>query len=68
MSERPIDSGSGARADDADAGGLSRRTFVKIAAVGGVGLTLGVSFKVLSGTDAPATAAANAQCAAFRAL
>lgn len=66
MSARPIDSGSGSRADGADAKGLSRRTFVKIAAVGGVGLTLGVSFKVFSGTDAPATNAAFAPNAFLR--
>ena len=43
--------------------GLSRRTFVKIGVVAGAGLTLGVSYKVISGPDAPlsdATFAPNA--------
>ncbi len=66
MSERPIDPGTGADADGAEAKGLSRRTFVKIAAVGGVGLTLGISFKVFWGTDAPASDAAFAPNAFLR--
>ncbi len=48
MSERP--DGSGAKRGSK---GLSRRTFVKIGVVAGAGLTLGVSYKVISGTDAP---------------
>ena len=43
--------------------GLSRRTFVKIGVVAGAGLTLAVSYRVMSGPDAPladATFAPNA--------
>ena len=45
---------------------LSRRTFVKIGGVAGTGLTLGVSCRVISGTDAPATDATFAPNAFLR--
>jgi isoquinoline 1-oxidoreductase subunit beta len=45
---------------------VSRRTFVKITAVAGAGLTLGISFKVLSGDDLPWTDAAFAPNAFLR--
>ena len=46
--------------------GLSRRTFVKIGVVAGGGLTLGVSYKVISGPGAPPTDAAFAPDAFLR--
>ena len=47
--------------------GVSRRTFIKVASVAGVGLTLGVTYKVVSGSaDAPATDAAFAPDAWLR--
>ncbi len=46
--------------------GLSRRTFVKIGIVAGGGLTLGVSYRVISGPGAPPTDAAFAPNAFLR--
>ncbi|MEE2899210.1 MAG: xanthine dehydrogenase family protein molybdopterin-binding subunit [Gemmatimonadota bacterium] len=46
--------------------GLSRRTFVKLAAVAGVGLTLGVTYRVVRGPGQPATDAAFAPNAFLR--
>ena len=46
--------------------GLSRRTFVKIGVVAGGGLTLGVSYRVISGPDAPLTDATFAPDAFLR--
>jgi len=46
--------------------GVSRRTFVKVAAVAGAGLTLGISWKMVSGGDLPATDAAFAPNAFLR--
>ena len=46
--------------------GFSRRTFVKIGVVAGTGLTLGISYKVITGTEAPATEAAFAPNAFLR--
>ena len=46
--------------------GLSRRTFVKIGVVAGGGLTLGVSYRVISGPDAPPTDATFAPDAFLR--
>ena len=46
--------------------GLSRRTFVKIGVVAGAGLTLGVSYKVISGPGAPLTDATFAPDAFLR--
>ena len=46
--------------------GLSRRTFVKIGVVAGAGLTLGVSYRVISGSNAPPTDATFAPNAFLR--
>lgn len=45
---------------------VSRRTFIKITGVAGVGLTLGVTYKVVSGPGQPATDAAFAPNAFLR--
>ena len=45
---------------------VSRRTFIKVGAVAGAGLTLGIYFKVRSGPGMPATAAAFAPNAWLR--
>ena len=50
-----------------ESGGVSRRTFIKVVSVAGVGLTLGITYKVVSGSaDVPATDAAFAPDAWLR--
>lgn len=50
MSEHPnVSADSDSDTPRSDANGPSRRTFIKVAGVAGVGLTLGISYKVFSG-------------------
>ncbi len=67
MSERH-DGSTGAEngAPESAGRGLSRRTFVKIGVVAGAGLTLGVSYNVISGPGAPPTDATFAPDAFLR--
>ena len=70
MTGPPLDTGQDAGSREAESGGaasgVSRRTFVKIAGVAGVGLTLGVTYKVMSGPEPPFTDAAFAPNAFLR--
>ena len=66
MSEH-VEGSTGAESEGNSGGkGVSRRTFVKIGVVAGAGLTLGVSYKVVSGPGAPATDATFAPNAFLR--
>ncbi|MCH8812775.1 MAG: xanthine dehydrogenase family protein molybdopterin-binding subunit [Gemmatimonadetes bacterium] len=70
MSGPPLDTGQDAGSREAESNGaasrVSRRTFVKIAGVAGVGLTLGVTYKVMSGPKPPFTDAVFAPNAFLR--
>ena len=76
MSERPDGSGAESGAPETattdavvakkSSKGLSRRWFVKIGVVAGAGLTLGVSYRVISGPGAPLTDATFAPNAFLR--
>jgi isoquinoline 1-oxidoreductase beta subunit len=69
MSARQEESGtptSGSSSDEKEKKGVSRRTFVKIGVVAGAGLTLGVTYKVMSGPGVPPTDATFAPNAFLR--
>ena len=71
MSELPgdaagVDEAIGGDTQEAPTKGVSRRRFIKIGVVTGAGLTLGVTYKVMSGPGMPATDATFAPNAFLR--
>jgi len=71
MSELPgdaagVDEAIGGDTQEAPTKGVSRRRFIKIGVVAGAGLTLGVTYKVMSGPGMPATDATFAPNAFLR--